>query len=78
MAYSLEDIAARGARQCCGYCDKRNSIENLFFCLQCGEICCWQCINRRGSKVDPADDKMHAACSCGQYLKSYDDWAMQR
>lgn len=77
MAYRLKAIPERGAKQYCNCCGQRNSIENLFYCLRCGEICCWQCIGNRIKKLDAADGKSHPACNCSDFLKRYDDWLKQ-
>lgn len=76
MAYRLREIA-RFPKQYCFRCDQRNDIDNLFFCMRCGEIRCWQCINDYEQKLDSTDGKMHHVCICGDFLKSWDDWNAQ-
>lgn len=64
-------------KHCCTRCDSRNSTENVAFCLNCGEVICWQCFDRYDEMIDPTDGKKHRVCSCSHYLKLWDGWRAQ-
>lgn len=76
MAYRLKEMAEHSRHFCLG-CDERNSIDNTYFCLACGEVRCWQCVTRYEKKTDPFDGKMHPVCYCGNFFKLWDDWYPQ-
>jgi hypothetical protein len=77
ITYKLKAITERGFKQFCDHCGQRNSIENLFYCMRCGDNCCWNCISHRTKKLDDIDGLNHPSCKCGACLKSYDDWLKQ-
>lgn len=76
MAYKLKELT-RHPKHYCFRCDKRNDIENVYFCLNCGEVRCWECINQHEKKFNLFDGKKHHLCSCGHYLKLWDEWYRQ-
>lgn len=76
MSWKLQAMA-RYPKHHCFRCNKRNDIENVFFCLSCGEVECWECIHQRTKKTDSFDGKLHHVCRCGQFLKLWDEWYAQ-
>jgi hypothetical protein len=76
MSWKLQAMA-RYPKHHCFRCNKRNDIENVFFCLSCGEVECWECIHQRTKKTDSYDGKLHHVCRCGQFLKLWDEWYAQ-
>jgi len=76
MAERLKELAGHGRHFCVG-CDERNSIDDAYFCLACGEVLCWQCTSRRRQRHDPFDGIMHPVCRCGHFFKRWDHWHLQ-
>jgi hypothetical protein len=76
MSRKLREMARYPKHYCFG-CNKRNDIENVFFCLSCGEVICWACIHDHAKREDSFDGKQHHVCRCGQFLKLWDEWYVQ-
>lgn len=76
MSWKLQAMA-RYPKHYCFRCNKRNDIENVFFCLSCGEVECWECIHQHAKKIDAFDGCVHHACRCGHFLKLWDEWYVQ-
>ena len=76
MSWKLQAMS-RYPKHHCFRCNKRNDIENVFFCLSCGEVECWECIHQHAKKTDSFDGKLHHVCRCGHFLKLWDEWYVQ-
>jgi len=76
MSWKLQAMA-RYPKHHCFRCNKRNDIENVFFCLSCGEVECWECIHQHVKKIDAFDGCVHHVCRCGHFLKLWDEWYVQ-
>ena len=76
MAYRLNTFSSH-TKHYCLRCDKRNDIENVYFCIRCSEVRCWECIQQLGLKTDILDGKQYRVCFCGDFLKPWDDWYKQ-
>ena len=76
MSWKLQAMA-RYPKHHCFRCNKRNDIENVFFCLSCGEVECWECIHQHAKKIDVFDGCVHHVCRCGHFIKLWDEWYVQ-
>lgn len=76
MSWKLQAMAGY-PKHYCFRCNKRNDIENVFFCLSCGEVECWECIHQHAKRIDAFDGCVHHVCRCGHFLKLWDEWYVQ-